>query len=87
MGFISPDVDAISAGRNHDLYLLTDVDIPFVQDGTRDGERIRHAMHKRFMEELTKRSKPFEVLSGTPEQRVAKAIALCDSILTQMPVL
>ena len=59
MGFISPDVDAISAGRNHDLYLLTDVDIPFVQDGTRDGERIRHAMHKRFMEELTKRSKPF----------------------------
>ena len=34
-------VEAIAALRHYDLYLLTDVDIPFVQDGFRDGEHIR----------------------------------------------
>ena len=42
----SPAVDAIAAAhRRPDLYLLTDVNTPFEQDGSRDGELIREWMH------------------------------------------
>jgi NadR type nicotinamide-nucleotide adenylyltransferase len=77
----SPEVEAIAATRHYDLYLLTDVDIPFVQDGTRDGEHIRHWMHTVFEAELKALSKPYAVLSGTHEQRLKTAISLIDQIL------
>ena len=53
MGSGSPDVEAIAASHRHDLYLLTSCDLPFVQDGLRDGETIRQWMTKRFEDVLT----------------------------------
>ncbi len=81
MGFISPEVGAISSGRKYDLYLLTNVDIPFSQDGTRDGEHIRFNMHRRFEEELNKRNKPYILLSGNYQARLKTAIEACDRVL------
>jgi HTH-type transcriptional repressor of NAD biosynthesis genes len=76
MGAWSPVVDAIaSEHRQPDLYLLTDVRTPFVQDGTRDGERIREWMHQMFVEQLTIHRRPFLDLRGTQSQRVANAAA------------
>ena len=52
----SPEVDAIVAvHRRPDLYLLTDIATPFVQDGTRDGELVRERMHRMFVEEFAGR--------------------------------
>lgn len=82
-GFISKSVDRLSEGRACDLYFLTDVDIPFVQDGTRDGEHIRHSMHQRFIDELTRRHKKFIILSGSHAERLNKAIKECDKLLKQ----
>lgn len=74
--FRSPDVEKISQTRRRaDLYLLTNVDIPFVQDGARDGEHLRLWMHKRFLEELTARKLPFAVISGNREKRLWDAVA------------
>jgi len=84
IGFVSPEVEALSSDRYYDLYLLTDVDIPFTQDGTRDGEHIRQNMHRRFEEELKKRKKPFILLSGRHEERVKIAIEVCDKILGEV---
>lgn len=81
MGFISKKVDKLSEGRKYDLYFLTDIDIPFVQDGTRDGEHIRHSMHERFKQKLKKRNKKYIVLSGSHEDRLRKAIVECDKLL------
>jgi len=81
LGFISPEVDAIGMGRYYDLYFLTDNDIPFVQDGTRDGEHIRDNMHKRFKEELKKRGKHYVLLSGSHAGRMKIAVEACDKIL------
>src|SRR5262245_30498722 len=58
MGAASDDVRAIAAGRKYDLYVVTDVDIPFVQDDIRDGESFRQWMQGRFIEELSKSSTP-----------------------------
>jgi len=81
IGYMSEDVDLLSKDRKYDLYFLTDVDIPFVQDGLRDGEHIRDNMHKKFIEELTKRGKKFIILSGSHEKRLATAIKHCNQLL------
>src|SRR5262249_27691729 len=75
MGGRSPEVEAIAAAhRRPDIYLLTDVDTPFVQDGTRDGELIREWMHETFVAELTAQRRPFRLLSGALQYRFDRAV-------------
>lgn len=69
LGFFSPAVDEIAFSRRPDLVLLTGAEIPFVQDGWRDGEMIRGAMHLQFIEELKKQNVPWQLVNGTREQR------------------
>ena len=81
MGGWSPAVDAIAAAhRRPDLYLLTDIDTPFEQDGTRDGEHIRGWMHQKFVEQLTAHRLPFIEVKGSPAHRVAVAAAAVERI-------
>jgi HTH-type transcriptional regulator, transcriptional repressor of NAD biosynthesis genes len=77
--FPSPEVAAIvDRQKPPDLYLLTDIKTPFVQDGTRDGKAIRNWMHETFIAELTAHNRPFHIISGSPQQRLKKAIAIID---------
>jgi NadR type nicotinamide-nucleotide adenylyltransferase len=81
LGQPSPEVLAVAAGRRYDLYILTDVDTPFVPDDIRDGESIRGWMHKRFQHELSWMGVPVLLLSGPHERRLAEAVARIDSLL------
>jgi HTH-type transcriptional regulator, transcriptional repressor of NAD biosynthesis genes len=81
LGCESPAVEAIAEGSSHDLYILTGDEIPFVQDGTRDGEHIRHDMHKRFEEKLRETNRPYIVVRGSHEERLAAAMAAVDTLL------
>lgn len=63
-GSRSAEVDAIGAKDRVDLYLLCAADVPFVQDGFRDGEKIRQWMHGRFAEELAKTGVPTVLIDG-----------------------
>lgn len=85
MGTRQPAVEAIAAPRRYDLYLLPSVDIPFVQDGVRDGEHIRHWMHGYFEEELKRLNKPYAAVNGTVEERVVQAAQLIDPLLQNWP--
>lgn len=79
----SPQVDTIvAAHRRPDLYLLTDVNTPFTQDGTRDGELIREWMHQTFIEELTAHGRPFVPLSGSRSERLARAADVIGRIMS-----
>jgi len=82
MGSRSAEVQAIADGRSCGLYLVTDVDIPFVQDGYRDGERLRAWMHGRFIDELTRLGRRFAVVSGSTQDRLTAAVHLIDDLLT-----
>jgi HTH-type transcriptional repressor of NAD biosynthesis genes len=65
-----------------DLYVLTGDDIPFVQDGLRDGEgEIRSDMHKSFIGWLAQVEKPCVFVYGSVEERFAKIKPLIDDIL------
>lgn len=85
VGHASPSVTALAAARVPDLYLLTGDEIPFVQDGLRDGEHLRHAMQQRFRDELTRRHDvdgvPWVELRGPREDRLAAAVRLVDDLL------
>ena len=81
VGHLSPEVEALSTGRHYDLILLTDIDIPFVQDGLRDGEHIRQTMHNWFVELLTAQSTPWALLSGPLDERLTAASALINQMM------
>lgn len=76
-------VDAIGRQDRVDLYLLTEPDFPFVQDGWRDGEHVRDWMHARFLEQLSALPTPFVRLRGSLDARMADATAAIDALLAQ----
>lgn len=73
MGFYSPEVQNIAENRRADLYILTGDEIPFIQDGTRDGEDIRHKMHQWFIDELDRTGRKYITVSGSREERLEQA--------------
>jgi NadR type nicotinamide-nucleotide adenylyltransferase len=81
----SLEVESIAAARKYDLYVLTDCDIPFVQDGLRDGEAIRRWMTVRFEERLIERQLPWIKVSGPPEKRLTFAVESIDRLLLCNP--
>lgn len=82
LGQRSPQVEAIGNRIVHDLYIVTGDEIPFVDDGVRDGEAIRHSMHELFIERLTETGKKFIVVRGTPEERLKLAVQAIDGLVT-----
>ncbi|HEV2695569.1 MAG TPA: ATP-binding protein, partial [Verrucomicrobiae bacterium] len=73
MGMNTPQVAEIAQRGRCDLYLLTGDEIPFVQDGLRDGEHIRHEMHQWFEQALAGQTVPWKLLRGSPQQRLSEA--------------
>lgn len=83
VGSNSRAVDQIAKGVRCDLYLLTGEEIPFVQDGLRDGEHIRPQMHTWFQEALAKQHTPWHLLRGSPEDRLRTALELIRNLFRQ----
>ncbi|WP_255988190.1 AAA family ATPase [Chitinolyticbacter albus] len=74
-------VEAIAAAMPpRQLYLLTDhADVPFEDDGLRDGETLRPWMTQRFVDVLAMQPVPWLRLSGSRELRLAKALTAVDT--------
>lgn len=74
MGWDSGVVADVAREARCDLYLLTGDEIPFVQDGLRDGEHLRHQMHGWFEEALRGQSVPWKLVRGPREERLREAL-------------
>jgi len=79
-----PAVDAIGGRDTVHLYLLTEPDFPFVQDGFRDGEKIRDAMHAQFVAALSRSGAPTLRLHGSAAHRRIAAQTAIDALLAQV---
>jgi NadR type nicotinamide-nucleotide adenylyltransferase len=75
-GHASAGVERVAAAMPpRALYLLTDdSDVPFEQDGLRDGEHRRPWMTDRFTRALTLGAVPWHLVTGPPEERLAAAL-------------
>jgi HTH-type transcriptional repressor of NAD biosynthesis genes len=65
-----------AAAHQPALYVLTGDEIPFVQDGMRDGEHIRHDMQQRFREVLAAQPVPWVEVRGSVQERVVAVLPL-----------
>lgn len=74
-------MSAIAGNDKADLYIITGDEILFVQDSIRDGEHIRHDMHKWFINHIKKTGTPYVVLRGTRGDRLRKAVTLTETII------
>ena len=82
LGSTSPEVRA--QVRPPDLYLLTDdAEVPFVDDGLRDGEHLRRWMTGRFRTELGTLGVRHLVLTGSYGQRLRTAVRATDDLLAR----
>lgn len=59
------------AARPYRLVVLCAPDFPFVQDGTREGPRLRNAQHAWYRSELAARGMEVLPVEGPIEQRIA----------------
>jgi NadR type nicotinamide-nucleotide adenylyltransferase len=80
MGTHSAEVEQIAGRGRCDLYFLTGDEIPFVQDGLRDGEHIRHEMHTWFEQALARQPVPWAVLRGSLDERLREAVRLIQEL-------
>jgi len=80
MGAHDAETGAIAARDRCDLYLLTGDEIPFAQDGIRDGEAIRHDMHRWFEDALRAQPVPWRVLRGSLEAREHEALRAIEEL-------
>lgn len=81
LGARAAAVQRLAEARRYALYVLTGDDIPFVQDGTRDGEHVRGWMTRRFREVLAARPEPWIEVRGDRRTRLTTATATIDGIL------
>ncbi len=74
MGSRLESIKDLACKRTPALYILTSNDIPFVQDGFRDGEHIRSWMTERFRQVLGNCNVPWVEVYGTKSQRVKNSL-------------
>ena len=70
-----------AAERRPDLYLLCEIDIPWVADGVRDRGNKREPMQKLFVDAVVASGVPFALVSGVGDVRFERAVEAIDALL------
>ncbi len=80
MGRGTKEVEKLFKKRKYSLYIVTDIDIPYVQDLVRTGKR-RVWLHKRLIKLLEESSQEYIVVSGDLKKRLTFAKNNIDEII------
>ena len=73
-------IDEILKQQNFDLYLLCDIDLPWVYDPLRENPNIeeRKELFEIYKNTLEQMKVPFEIVSGDDEVRLNNAIKIIE---------
>lgn len=80
---VDDSIASIAARQKHDLYLLLDVDVPWVNDPQRHLPQERETFLASCKQKLTEQGRPYVLISGTFEERLQKAIKAVQELLDQ----
>jgi NadR type nicotinamide-nucleotide adenylyltransferase len=80
-GSAPPELIAALPFNHQDLYLLTDIDVPWTPDGIRDRPNSRAFMLAYFERLLKDEQKNYIKVSGNPERRLRTAIGAVDDLI------
>jgi len=75
------DVAALAETRSYDLYLLLDVDIPWIADQQRFLEKERADLFVTYREALERRRRPYVHIRDNHDERQSAALAAVDKLL------
>lgn len=86
VGAPDDDLDYLATETSPDLYLVCAPDFDWVQDGTRESQARRRAMHESILRRAAESGAAVAVVSGLHDARLADALNLIEP-LTNFPVL
>lgn len=69
--------------RPYDLFLLTDIDLPWEKDPLREHPEHRKELFSLYYRTLIQCNRPFRIVFGTGEERTNRAIGIISSFLDQ----
>jgi HTH-type transcriptional repressor of NAD biosynthesis genes len=69
--------------RRPDIYLLLEIDVPWVRDDVRDREMRREEMQQLFRSAVAASGAPYVVISGTWDERFQLAREAIDNLISQ----
>jgi len=73
-------LDKAARAHQYDLFFLTDIDVPWEDDGLRDSPEGRENVFEAFKQSLIDNKKPFITISGDRETRLKKAVAIVQDL-------
>jgi hypothetical protein len=73
-------LDKAARAHQYDLFFLTDIDVPWEDDGLRDSPEGRETVFEVFKQSLKDNKKPFITISGNKETRLKKAVAIIEDL-------
>ena len=73
------------AERKYDLYLLCDIDLPWVEDVLREypDEKIRKKLFNFYKDIMANQSTPWVIISGNYDERFEKAVEIIEDSFTK----
>ena len=80
-GFCDSTLNHYATNNKYDLYVLTDIDIPWVKDDLRDKPNERQKMFDIFKNTLDNYNKPYIIVSGSLKNRTKIAKNAIDNLL------
>jgi len=75
-----PQLTDLANTRHCDLYLLTDVDVPWIEDPVRYLPEDRKNFHELCRETLEANDRPYIRISGSWEERFSSAVAAIEDL-------
>ena len=73
-GWCPSEIEKATKIHQYDFYFLTDIDIPWQPDNLRDRPNDRFTLFSSFEKALIDRNIPYQLLSGSQDTRLAKAV-------------
>lgn len=85
-GFCDPLLLKQALNTHYDFYFLTYIDVPWVEDDLRDRPHQREQMFEHFKKSLDLYKKPYEILRGDFQERMASAVKTIDNLIKEKEV-